>query len=83
MAMEPGGQPIEDWIQRYRNNDAPDNDRQKWSDQDQRPVAQEPEADNSNCQDDERFIQRDGRQRAIIVFHCAPLIRDNGSPMYW
>ena len=41
MAMKFFREPIEDWVERYGNDDATDNDRQKRSDQDQRPVPQE------------------------------------------
>src|SRR5262249_20328844 len=56
MAIKFSREPIEDWVERYSNDDAPDNDRQKWSDQDQRPVPQKAEADYSNCQHHEFFV---------------------------
>src|SRR5260370_42265510 len=50
MAIKFSLEPIEDWVERYGNDDAPDDDRQKRSDQDQRPVPQKSKADYSNCQ---------------------------------
>src|SRR6476619_758698 len=47
MAIEFIREPIEDRVERYRNDDAPHDDRQKRSDQDQRPVAQQSQADYS------------------------------------
>src|SRR5262249_19230747 len=57
MAIKFSREPIEDWVERYRNDDAPDNDRQKWSDQDQRPVSQKSKAKYSNYQKHKFFIR--------------------------
>src|SRR5262249_56940406 len=62
MPVKPGGEPVEDRVEGNRNDDAPDNDRQKWPDQNQGPIAQESEANNSNCQDYERIVPRTKRR---------------------
>src|SRR5262249_48042452 len=70
MAIKFSREPIEDWVERYRNDDAPDNDRQKWSDQDQRPVSQKSKAKYSNYQKHKFFVRCTELDRSIIVVHC-------------
>ena len=71
MPIKSGGEPIENRVQRYRNDDAPDNDGQKWPDEDEGPVSQEAKADNSNGQNQEFSIRCAECQRpSIIVIHC-------------
>jgi hypothetical protein len=73
MAIKFCREPIKDWVERYSNDDAPDNDRQKWSDQDQRPVSQKSKADYSNYENHEFFIRCTELERSIIVVHwCGP-----------
>src|SRR5262249_57481913 len=74
MAMKFGREPIEDRVERDGNDDAPDDDRQKWSDQDQRPVAQKSKADYSNCQQQEVVIRCTELRRRMIVLHCWVLL---------
>jgi hypothetical protein len=50
-------EPIEDWVERYSNDNAPDYDRQKRSDQDERPVPQKSKADHSDDENHEFFVQ--------------------------
>src|SRR5262245_638010 len=74
MAIKFCREPIKDWVERYSNDDAPDNDGQKWSDQDQRPVSQKSKADYSNYENHEFFIRCTEFERSIIVLHgCGPL----------
>src|SRR5262249_51916358 len=56
MAMQFMREPIEDRVERYGNDDAPNDDRQKRSDQEQRPVAQKSQADDSNGQQQELVV---------------------------
>jgi hypothetical protein len=70
MAIEFRREPIEHRVERYGNDDAPDDDRQKRADQDKRPVSQKPEANDSNDEKHKLFIRCTGLQRSIIVIHC-------------
>src|SRR5262245_27332357 len=70
MAIQFSRKPIEDRVERYRNDDAPNDDRQKWSDQDQRPVTEKPKADYSNGQQQEFVISCAELWKWIILFHC-------------
>jgi hypothetical protein len=51
-------EPIEYRVERYSDDDAPKNNRQKWTDQDQRPVSEKSKADNSNYKNHEFFVRR-------------------------
>src|SRR4051812_18279470 len=79
MAIEFCREPIEDRVERHGNDDAPDNDRQKWSDQNKRPVSQQSEANDSNDEKHQLFIRCPELQRSFIVVHCRspPCLRMN------
>jgi hypothetical protein len=78
MAIESGREPIKYWVERYGNDDAPDNDRQKWSDQDQRPISQKSKANYSNYENHEFFVRCTELWRLIIVVHCCGPLGSQG-----
>ena len=74
MAIKFSREPIEYGVERYTDDDAPNNDRQKWLKQNQRPVSEKSKADYSNYKNHQFFVRRAKLLRSIILVHCcAPL----------